>query len=200
MIFAVIDYGASNMFSLIASLKRANVQVKIVDERERLEKYSAIILPGVGNFTSAVQKISNLKNEILDAVAKGTYIFGICLGMQLLFNESEEGQGEGLSIFRGKVVKFPKTIKVPHMGWNLVEPQGYSLLLSDFERERWAYFAHSYYPNPSNNNIVKGITHYGIKFVSVVEEGNIFGTQFHPEKSGEFGRRIIKNFVEYVRR
>ncbi|MEM3787072.1 MAG: imidazole glycerol phosphate synthase subunit HisH [Nitrososphaeria archaeon] len=200
MEFAIIDYGASNMFSLIASFKRADVQVKIVDGKEKLEEYSAIILPGVGNFTSAVQKIFKIKNNILEAIAKGTFIFGICLGMQLLFNESEEGRGEGLGVFEGKVVKFPKTLKVPHMGWNLVEPQGYSVLLSNFDVESWAYFAHSYYPKPSNNRIVKGTTYYGVKFASVVEAKNVFGTQFHPEKSGEFGRHIIRNFVEYVRR
>ncbi|MEM2153745.1 MAG: imidazole glycerol phosphate synthase subunit HisH [Nitrososphaeria archaeon] len=200
MEFAIIDYGASNMFSLIASFKRVNIQIKVVSEKVRLGKYSAIILPGVGNFASAVQRMSELKNEILDAIAKGTFIFGICLGMQLLFNESEEGEGEGLGILEGKVVKFPRTVKVPHMGWNLVEPKGYSVLLSNYDYERWAYFAHSYYPKPADNNNVKGITYYGIEFTSVVEEKNIFGTQFHPEKSGKFGRHIIRNFVEYVRR
>ncbi len=200
MELAVIDYGASNMFSLIASFNRANIHVKVVDESEGLGRYSAIILPGVGNFTSAVQKIEKLKNKILDSIVKGTFIFGICLGMQLLFGESEEGDGKGLGIFDGKVVRFPRTMKVPHMGWNLVKPKGYSLLLSNFRGEMWAYFAHSYYPKPSNDAIIKGTTCYGIEFASVVEEGNIFGTQFHPEKSGEFGRQVIRNFVEYVRR
>lgn len=200
MEFAIVDYGASNMFSLIASFKRANIQTKIVGSREKLRKYQAIILPGVGNFTSATQIMGSLKNEILDASSEGVFIFGICLGMQLLFNDSEEGQGEGLGIFRGKVVKFPNILKVPHMGWNLIEPTEDSILLSNFDGNKWAYFAHSYYPKPDDNNIVKGTTFYGLKFASVVEEKNILGTQFHPEKSGEFGRQIIRNFVDYVRR
>ncbi|MGB9727663.1 MAG: imidazole glycerol phosphate synthase subunit HisH [Nitrososphaeria archaeon] len=200
MEFAIIDYGASNMFSLIASFKRLNVQTKIFDDGESLERYSAIILPGVGNFTSASEKIENIRDKIIDSVSKGLPIFGICLGMQLLFNESEEGLGKGLSILDGKVVRFPKKLKVPHIGWNLVEAVEDSVLLSNYDGEKWAYFAHSYYPSPKDKKIIKGITLYGIEFPSVVEEKNVFGTQFHPEKSGEFGRHVIQNFVEYVRR
>jgi glutamine amidotransferase len=200
MEFAIIDYGASNMFSLIASFRRLNVQTKILNDIEDLERYSAIILPGVGNFTSASKVIEKVKDKIMDSVLKGAPIFGICLGMQLLFNESEEGFGKGLGVFDGKVVRFPEKLKVPHMGWNLVEAVGDSVLLSNYDGEKWAYFAHSYYPLPKDEKIIKGITLYGVSFPSVVEEKNVFGTQFHPEKSGEFGRHVFQNFVKYVRK
>lgn len=200
MKFAIIDYGASNMFSLIAALKRINIDTDIIIKEQNLDEYSAIILPGVGNFSSASNMILKLKNNIVKAVTNGTPLFGICLGLQLFFEASEEGKGKGLALFKGKVVKFPSNIKIPHMGWNLIIPQNESKLLNNIDGKIWAYFAHSYFPQPENKSIIKGITIYGIPFPSVIEDNNIFGTQFHPEKSGNTGQTILKNFANIARR
>jgi len=200
MKFGIIDYEASNMFSLIAAFKRINIDVDIVANDNDLNKYSAIILPGVGNFSSASNTILKFKEKIINAINNGIPLLGICLGLQLLFEKSEEGKGEGLSLFKGEVVRFPNNIKIPHMGWNLVIPQRKSELLNNIDGKIWAYFAHSYYPKPIDVSIVKGITTYGVVFPSVVEHENIFGTQFHPEKSGSTGQIILKNFIKSVKR
>jgi len=200
MRFAIIDYGASNMFSLIAAFKKINIDADIIVNNVDLSKYSAIILPGVGNFSSASSTILNFKEKIINAIYNGVPLLGICLGLQLLFEKSEEGKGEGLSLFKGEVVRFPNNIKIPHMGWNLVVPQRKSELLNDINDKIWAYFAHSYYPKPIDASIVKGVTTYGVVFPSVIEHENIFGTQFHPEKSGNAGQIILKNFVKNVKR
>ncbi len=200
MKIAIVDYGASNMFSLIAALKRIGIEVSIISNDEDLNKYSAIFLPGVGNFSSASNIILKIKDKIMRAIDNGTPLFGICLGLQLLFEKSEEGEGEGLGLFKGRVIKFPNNIKTPHMGWNLVIPQNKSILLSSIDDKIWAYFAHSYYPSPENRLIIKGITIYGVHFPSVIEHENIFGTQFHPEKSGTSGQIILKNFVKSIKR
>lgn len=188
------------MFSLIAALKRVNVDIDIIVNANDLNKYSAIILPGVGNFSSASNAILKFKEKIMKAINNEVPLLGICLGLQLLFEKSEEGEGKGLSLFKGEVVRFPDNIKIPHMGWNLVIPQGKSELLNNIDGKIWAYFAHSYYPKPIDTSIVKGITTYGVVFPSVIEHENIFGTQFHPEKSGNAGQIILKNFVKSVKR
>jgi len=200
MMFALLDYRASNMFSLAAAFKRLGVDTKIVTKDDKFDGYSAIILPGVGNFSSASEITSSCKRKILACVENGTPLLGICLGLQVLFKRSEEGPGTGLAIFDGEVVKFPTSVKVPHMGWNQVVSSMDSVLLKDLNDEKWVYFAHSYYPKPKDITTVKGTTNYGVRFASVVEKEPIFGTQFHPEKSGVIGRSILNNFVEYVRR
>ncbi|MGQ9781411.1 MAG: imidazole glycerol phosphate synthase subunit HisH [Nitrososphaeria archaeon] len=200
MIFAIVDYGASNMFSLISALKRLGVETEIVVEDRPLKHCSGIVLPGVGNFSSASASTNRLRDLILDAVDKGTPLLGICLGLQLLFEQSEEGKGEGLGILKGKVVRFPCNLKVPHMGWNLVIPSKDSRLLAGIQEKMWVYFAHSFYPEPLDDSIKKGTTTYGIDFTSVVERENVFGTQFHPEKSGVVGRAILANFAKEARR
>jgi len=200
MKFALIDYGASNMFSLLSALKRLDIDSEIIAEEKNFEKYSAIILPGVGNFCSASKTMTQLRHRILYAIEKGTPLFGICLGLQLMFEYSEEGEGEGLGFFKGSVVRFPNGLKVPHMGWNLVRPFKQSKLLTDIQEKMWVYFAHSYYPKPLDDSIRKGTTNYGIDFPSVIEKDNIFGTQFHPEKSGSIGYSILKNFINNIKR
>ncbi|MGC8948405.1 MAG: imidazole glycerol phosphate synthase subunit HisH [Thermoprotei archaeon] len=200
MKFAIIDYGASNMFSLMAALKRIGVNINIIVKERDLDEYSAIILPGVGNFSVASNVILKFKNSIIKSIMNGTPLFGICLGLQLFFETSEEGEGEGLSLIKGKVIKFPNNIKIPHMGWNLVIPQNRSKLLSNIDGKIWVYFAHSYFPQPEDKSVIKGITIYGIQFPSVIEDNNVFGTQFHPEKSGTTGQVILENFVNIVKR
>jgi glutamine amidotransferase len=200
MIFGIIDYGAGNIFSLVHALKRLNINTKIVEIPKEIESFDAIILPGVGNFTSASQAMLKFKENLLKAYESNVPIFGICLGLQLFFEESEEGFGKGLAFLDGKVVRFKVNLKVPHIGWNLIKKVRSSILLKDLDSGAWAYFAHSYYPLPKNDEIVKGITNYGIEFPSVIEFKNLFGTQFHPEKSGITGQKILKNFIDFLKK
>ncbi len=200
MEIAILDYGASNIYSLICAFKRLNVSVNVASNEIKLTNYNAIVLPGVGNFIKASSIINHIKDELLKVVNEGIPVLGICLGLQILFEKSEEGDGQGLGILKGKVVRFPKNVKAPHMGWNIIYPNGETILLSNIESKIWAYFAHSYYPLPENSEIIKGITHYGIMFPSVIEKENLFGTQFHPEKSGIIGRKILENFLYFIKR
>jgi glutamine amidotransferase len=200
MKFAVIDYGASNMFSLLSSLRRLNVDVDVISKKRDLGKYSAIILPGVGSFSSACEKMEKVKNKIIDAIEEGIPLLGICLGLQLMFKRSEEGPGDGLGILEGEVIRFSNGVKIPHMGWNSVKLNNDSILLNYVYEPRWVYFAHSYYPEPKDDSIKTGTTFYGSTFTSVVEKKNLFGTQFHPEKSGDVGKKILENFIKYAKR
>jgi glutamine amidotransferase len=200
MKFAVIDYGASNMFSLLSSLRRLNVDVDVISKKRDLGKYSAIILPGVGSFSSACEKMEKVKNKIIDAIEEGIPLLGICLGLQLMFERSEEGPGDGLGILEGEVIRFRNGVKIPHMGWNSVKLNNDSILLNYVYEPRWVYFAHSYYPEPKDDSIKIGTTFYGSTFTSVVEKKNVFGTQFHPEKSGDVGKKILENFIKYAKR
>jgi glutamine amidotransferase len=200
MDFAVVDYGASNMFSLISALKKLDINVNIISSPQKLVNFSAVILPGVGNFSSAISVVEKIKEDILASAGNGVPLLGICLGLQLMCEKSEEGPGEGLNIFEGQVVKFSKDMKIPHMGWNTVLPKNNSILLDGIEERLWVYFAHSYYPKPKDNSVIKGTTGYGTGFASVMEEGQAYGTQFHPEKSGDIGKAILMNFVKCIKR
>jgi glutamine amidotransferase len=200
MDFAVVDYGASNMFSLISALKKLDINVNIISSPQKLVNFSAVILPGVGNFSSASSVVEKIKEDIIASAGNGVPLLGICLGLQLMCEKSEEGPGEGLNIFDGQVVKFSKNVKIPHMGWNTVLPKNNSILLDGIEERLWVYFAHSYYPKPKDNSVIKGTTGYGTGFASVMEEGQAYGTQFHPEKSGDIGKAILMNFVKCIKR
>jgi glutamine amidotransferase len=156
-----------------------------------------LVLPGVGNFDPAVKSIEPYKEIFSRSIEDFMPILGICLGMEMLFSDSEEGTREGLKILDGKVIMLPKKkVKVPHMGWNNVEiTKKESKLIQGIKDGSWAYFVHSYRIVPRNNSIVAATSEYGINIPAVVEEGNLFGTQFHPEKSGKLGAIIIKNFL-----
>jgi imidazole glycerol-phosphate synthase subunit HisH len=195
---AIFDYGAGNLFSLKAALLRNGAQnVLIIHDMNGLDKFDGLVLPGVGNFDPAVKSIEPYKERFSKSMEDFMPILGICLGMEMLFSDSEEGTREGLKILDGKVIMLPKKkVKVPHMGWNNVEiTKKESKLIQGIKDGSWAYFVHSYLIAPTNNNIVTATSEYGINIPAVVEEGNLFGTQFHPEKSGELGAIIIKNFL-----
>jgi len=196
---AILDYGAGNLFSLKCALKKVGLTPSIVSSPSRWKPVDALILPGVGNFAAAARNLEPLKPKILDAVKEGVPLLGICLGMQLLFTESEESEGRGLSLFQGKVVKLPKSVKVPHMGWNTLSMARQGALLEGIQEESFVYFVHSYYPNPLNKDIIVAKTIYGVPFASAVAKKNLYGTQFHPEKSGETGTVILKNFAKIVK-
>jgi imidazole glycerol-phosphate synthase subunit HisH len=195
---AIFDYGAGNLFSLKAALQRNGAQnVLIIHDMNSVDKFDGLILPGVGNFDPAVKSIEPYKEIFSKSIEDFMPILGICLGMEMLFSDSEEGTREGLKILDGKVIMLPKKkVKVPHMGWNNVEiTKKESKLIQGIKDGSWAYFVHSYRIVPRNNSIVAATSEYGINIPAVIEEGNLFGTQFHPEKSGKLGAIIIKNFL-----
>lgn len=196
---AIFDYGAGNLFSLKAALERNGAQnVIIIHDMKGLDKFDGLVLPGVGNFDPAVKSIEPYKDIFIKSIEDFMPILGICLGMEMLFNQSEEGTRDGLKILDGKVIILPKKkVKVPHMGWNNLEIiKKESKLLQGIKDGSWAYFVHSYLIAPENNSIVSATSQYGVNIPAIVEEGNLYGTQFHPEKSGKLGAIIMKNFLD----
>ena len=196
---AIFDYGAGNLFSLKAALERNGAQnVIIIHDMKGLDKFDGLVLPGVGNFDPAVKSIEPYKDIFIKSIEDFMPILGICLGMEMLFNHSEEGTRDGLKILDGKVILLPKKkVKVPHMGWNNLEIiKKESKLLRGIKDGSWAYFVHSYLIAPENNSIVSATSQYGVNIPAIVEEGNLYGTQFHPEKSGKLGAIIMKNFLD----
>ena len=196
---AIFDYGAGNLFSLKAALERNGAQnVIIIHDMKGLDKFDGLVLPGVGNFDPAVKSIEPYKDIFIKSIEDFMPILGICLGMEMLFNHSEEGTRDGLKILDGKVIILPKKkVKVPHMGWNNLEIiKKESKLLQGIKDGSWAYFVHSYLIVPENNSIVSATSQYGVNIPAIVEEGNLYGTQFHPEKSGKIGAIIMKNFLD----
>lgn len=200
----IVDYGLGNLRSVTRGLERAGADVSLTDDSEEIRSSEALVLPGVGAFREGMRGSSGLHDALVDAASQGTPLLGICLGMQMLMTESEEGgESEGLDLVSGRVVRFPREVgKVPHMGWNTVEAESEHPVLEGVDGE-YFYFVHSYY-TPVDGYTV-GATEYGddgcVEFSAVVanEEGNVVGTQFHPEKSGEAGLRLLDNFVEYAR-
>ncbi|GIU70780.1 MAG: imidazole glycerol phosphate synthase subunit HisH [Candidatus Nitrosocaldaceae archaeon] len=193
----IFDYGAGNLFSLKCSVEKFYPNVKVVNKLE--EKFDGLILPGVGNFDPAMRSIRKYKKVIDEAIRSDIPILGICLGMEMLFNKSQEGKLKGLSILDGEVVMLPKSkVKIPHMGWNNLKIDKSSKLLKGLKDNSWFYFVHSYRVKPKDKSIIVGEAEYGIKVPAVIEDRYLFGTQFHPEKSGDNGEVILKNFVELI--
>ncbi|MDW0155672.1 MAG: imidazole glycerol phosphate synthase subunit HisH [Nitrososphaeraceae archaeon] len=195
---AIFDFGAGNLFNLHQSLLGNGAHsVDIIRSLRELENYDGLVLPGVGNFDSAIssmQKDSALMNTAVD---KDMPILGICLGLEMLFDKSEEGILEGLKILDGDVLMLPKIkVKVPHIGWNNLRiVNSESNLLKGIPQDSWVYFVHSYHIEPQDDKLIAAVTEYGSKLPVVIERSNLFGTQFHPEKSGKIGAQIMKNFV-----
>ncbi len=194
----IINYGMGNFRSIENAFKYLGQSVKITSKPIEIKKAKKIILIGVGNFSEAV---NNLKRKKLDSIIKkeilkGKPFLGICLGMQLLFEKSEENPGaKGLAVFKGRCLKFKK-VKVPQMGWNQVKFQKESNLFKGIKKGTFFYFMHSFYVEPLDKNIIIAKTNYGRDFCSAVGLKNIFGVQFHPEKSGKVGIQILKNFTK----
>jgi len=195
---AIFDFGAGNLFSLHHSLHRNGAQtVDIIRTLDGLEKYDGLVLPGVGNFDSAISSMQKDAVMLNTAVNDGLPILGICLGLEMLFNKSQEGTLDGLKVLEGEVLLLPrKRVKVPHMGWNNLRiVMTDCKLLKEIPQDSWVYFVHSYHIEPKDEKLVAATTDYGSKLPVVVERSNLFGTQFHPEKSGKIGAQIMKNFV-----
>ena len=199
----VVDYGLGNLRSATRGLERAGASVEISDEPERFRDADGVVLPGVGAFREGVENAGPLREELVSVAESGTPLFGICLGMQMLLTSSEEaeraGEGDvrGLDLIPGTNVRFAEGQKVPHMGWNELDVTREHPLVEGVDGQ-YAYFVHSYYAVPDDEDAVVATTDYGVEFPAVVadESGTVFGTQFHPEKSGETGLRILRNFVD----
>lgn len=196
----ILDYGVGNLFSLKNALEEVGLIVRINESIKQLNKVDAVVLPGVGHFTAAAKKLESTYQSITNIVANDTPLLGICLGLQLLFQESDEGPGRGLAIFKGKNVRLPESVKVPHMGWNNLKILKQNEILEDVDDESFVYFVHSLYPVPIEKKIIATETEYGETFVSMIAHKNVFGTQFHPEKSGPVGLKILHNFAKIVKR
>ncbi|MDQ7780728.1 MAG: imidazole glycerol phosphate synthase subunit HisH [Planctomycetota bacterium] len=196
---AVVDYGAGNLFNIEAALAREGASVRRVAGPASFARYDGIVLPGVGHFGPAARALRRRGNRVCDAIRNGIPVLGICLGLQLLFERSEEGAAAGLGILEGDVVMLPRRCKTPQMGWNTVRVARRSDLLRGIRDDSWFYFAHSYRVRPRRRSMVVGVCEYGIEFPAAMESGNVFGTQFHPEKSAGCGAVVLRNFLERCR-
>ncbi|HEV3433077.1 MAG TPA: imidazole glycerol phosphate synthase subunit HisH [Nitrososphaera sp.] len=194
---AIFDYGAGNLFSLKSALERNGAEsVHIIYNLRELSKFDGLVLPGVGNFDPAIRSIESNAGYLDKAIDNCMPLLGICLGMEILFNKSEEGKLEGLKILNGEVVMLPKgKVKVPHMGWNNLKIMARSKLLKGVKDQSWVYFVHSYKTVPKDHKLVVATSDYGVSIPAMIEKKNLIGVQFHPEKSGDVGALMIKNFI-----
>jgi imidazole glycerol phosphate synthase glutamine amidotransferase subunit len=193
----IIDYGAGNLLSVKRALEYLGMSAKIITSREECCGIERMLLPGVGAFEAAIRKINErgLYSPVYEWLVQDKPFLGICLGMQLLFEESEESPGvKGLSIFKGKVSRF-RSHKVPQIGWNQVSFVKESNMLKGIQNGAFFYFLHGYYSEPQDENLTLGKTHYSIHYTSAIEKGNIRAVQFHPEKSSTNGLTLLKNWV-----
>lgn len=197
---AIVDYGVGNLLSLKFALEKTGMKAKIVAPTQTLKDADAIALPGVGNFSAAAKTLEPVKEELVNIVKSGTPILGICLGLQLYFESSEEGPGQGLAFFKGKDIRLVGQVKIPHMGWNTIQKVKENELFEGVNDGAFVYFVHSLYPVPTDKEIVCTQTEYSQTFTSAIASKNIYGTQFHPEKSGDVGLKILKNFAQAVSR
>ncbi|MCZ7380865.1 MAG: imidazole glycerol phosphate synthase subunit HisH [Candidatus Methanoperedens sp.] len=199
MKLVIIDYGLGNLRSIEKALQYVGAEVEISNEPSAIDRADALILPGVGAFRDAMMHFSTLERIVKDAVNEGKPLLGICLGMQMLASESEEGGlHTGIDIIPGRVIRFPASeLKVPHMGWNSIKAKKNIPLLKNIRNGSYVYFVHSYYVN-TDEKYEAAMCDYGIDFPAIItnEAGNVVGTQFHPEKSGATGLRMLSNFVE----
>lgn len=202
---AIIDYGAGNIQSVYKALKFIGADCKVTSDKDEILNADGAILPGVGSFGDAMETMTKrgIKDTIIEYTKSGKPFLGICLGLQLLFPESEETPGvKGLDIFKGTITKIPnqnRTLKIPHMGWNNISIKQKNGIFKDIEGEPYVYFVHSFYLKAQDKDIVAATTQYGVEIDAAVQKGNIIATQFHPEKSGEVGLKMLKNFVEMVK-
>ncbi len=197
---AVIDYDAGNIKSVEKAMIYLGQQVKVTRDPKEILSADRVILPGVGAFGDAMGRLSQygLDDVIRQVTKKGTPFLGICLGLQLLFERSEEAPGvAGLGILKGEILKIPKKpgLKIPHMGWNSLDFSGNGRLFKGIEGHPYVYFVHSYYLKAADPAIVTATTEYGVHIDASVEQGNVFACQFHPEKSSDVGLQILRNFL-----
>lgn len=195
----IIDYGVGNFRNVQKAFQAIGADAEITDTVAAVQAAQVVVLPGVGAFGDAISNLRQrgLHRPVLEAVKAGKPLLGICVGLQLLFDESEEmGRHQGLGILPGQIVRFSHNLTVPHMGWNQIEPEREHPLLRHIEPGDFAYFAHSYYAQPASPADIIACTEYGRRYASVVGRDNVCAIQFHPEKSQQVGLQILRNFVE----
>jgi len=199
MTVSLIDYGLGNLGSVANMLKRVGAESRRVRTPEDVLGSESLLLPGIGAFDMGVKLLEErgLTPAIKEFAKSGKPILGICLGMQILMDSSEEGQAAGLGLIAGRSVRFSEDtgIRVPHMGWNHAEPVRQDSLVADLPKDSRFYFVHSYRVVPKNDEDVLAITQYGVAFASMIRSGNVMGAQYHPEKSHAFGMRVLSNFA-----
>lgn len=200
---SIVDYGMGNLRSVSKAFETQGFKVSVTSSPNDITEASGLVLPGVGAFGECMANLGRLGliEPIKDYINSGRPFLGICLGFQILFEQSEESPGvSGLGLFKGRVVRFPdfgeKRIKVPQMGWNTINFDSGSSVLNNIPEGTWFYFVHSYYVDPEKNGLNIITSKYGIEFAAAVEKENIFACQFHPEKSGRYGLVLVKNFAE----
>lgn len=200
---AIVDYGMGNLRSVEKGFKKVGVDATVTSSPKDVENARAVVLPGVGAFRDCIRNLTDLSltETIARSIQKGKPYLGICLGLQVLFSESEEfGRCKGLDIFRGKVVRFQIKEKVPHMGWNNVRIVNKPPIFSEVADDAFFYFVHSYYVVPDDKGIIASTTDYGVSFTSMIWKDNVFATQFHPEKSQNLGLKVLSGFGEFVKK
>ena len=197
----LIDYGMGNIHSVKKSIENIGEKVLLINNKKKINKCKAIIIPGQGSFDPAIEKLegTGLIHEIKEWIAKGNPFLGICLGLQLLFDSSDEGSKKGLGLINGRIKKIPFTTgqRIPHIGWCNLIPANESKLLKNYETNNWVYFDHSYYASPLNKKIISANAQYGsINLTAMIEHENLVACQFHPEKSGKKGDEILKRWLK----
>lgn len=203
---AIVDYGMGNLRSVEKGFKKVGIDVTVTSDPKIVDNASAIVLPGVGAFRDCIKNLSDLSltEAVVRSIGKGKPYLGICLGLQVLFSESEEfGRCRGLDVFKGKVVKFRFEEfggKVPHMGWNNINIINRPPVLSEIPDNSFFYFVHSFYVVPEDKSIIAATTDYGVAFTSMIWKDNVFATQFHPEKSQGLGLKVLTGFGEFVKK
>lgn len=200
---AIIDYGAGNIQSVSKALAHIGCEAFITRDKDKILKADGAVLPGVGSFGDTMDTMIEygIKDTVIECTKSGKPFLGICLGLQLLFPKSEESpDAKGLGIFDGSITKIPsgEGLKIPHIGWNSLDIKKSDGLFKGIGKNPYVYFVHSYFLNASDKSIVSAQTEYGVTIDAAVEKGNVYATQFHPEKSGETGLKILRNFADIV--
>jgi imidazole glycerol-phosphate synthase subunit HisH len=199
MTIAVVDYGIGNLRSAEKALQHLGADARLTPDAADIAKADAVVLPGVGNFGACMRALreSGLEAVTIDAATDGRPFMGICVGMQMLFDGSDESpDAEGLGVVSGRITRLPNTVRLPQMGWNTLEPRAGAKLLEGLPDPAWCYFVHTFAPEPDDETVVAAWCEYGRRFAAAVEVGPLWATQFHPEKSGAIGMAMLANFVK----
>jgi len=200
MTVAIVNYGMGNLFSIYNALDHVGGDPRLARDPEDLNGAKAIVVPGVGAFGSCMSQLSRFSESLMQRLQEGVPMLGICVGMQVLFQESEESPGApGLGWIKGKVVRLPEGVMIPQMGWNSLSIQRRSEMLDGISDGDMFYFVHSYYGRPEEDSVIAATTEHGVQVTAAICKDNLFATQFHPEKSGLKGLQILKNFVRASR-